>query len=59
MALLHSRIRRVVFYEKSESGGLGGGGPKTSIHTLRSTNHRFRAFCCTDDFADELRRDIS
>ena len=44
MALVHARIRRVIFCESNEEGGLGGGLPETSIHLLPSTNHRYRAF---------------
>jgi len=44
MALVHARIRRVVFCRSSDDGGLGGGGNDSSIHSLPSTNHRYRAF---------------
>jgi tRNA(Arg) A34 adenosine deaminase TadA len=44
MALLHSRIRRVVYgcsYLQH-----GGGIKDMKIHTLPSTNHHYRAFAC-------------
>eukprot|EP00979_Chaetoceros_neogracilis_P017425 scaffold10220_cov272-Chaetoceros_neogracile.AAC.6 len=45
MALVHSRVRRVIFcIEDKEDGGLGGTGIETSVHCLPGTNHRFRAF---------------
>ena len=59
MALLHSRIRRVIFCNKHKSGGLGGGGTETCIHSLSSTNHRFRAFRCSDEFTKELQNMIA
>jgi tRNA-specific adenosine deaminase 3 len=50
MSLLHSRIRRVIFcYSNKEDGGLGGIGSEMSIHSLSSTNHRYRAFQCIND----------
>jgi len=55
MALVHSRIRRVIFCERNyEDGGLGGGGVETSIHSLPSTNHRYRAFHCKENETNEL-----
>ena len=65
MALVHARIRRVVFYRCSEDGGLGGGGNDSSINSLPSTNHRYRAFSVVREVFDELlvermeERDIS
>lgn len=42
MALVHARIRSVAFaYPDPVHGGLGS---TVSIHTLRSINHRYRAF---------------
>lgn len=47
MALVHSRVRRVVFcFGDKDEGGLGGTGRGTSVHSLPGTNHRFRAFHC-------------
>jgi tRNA-specific adenosine deaminase 3 len=46
MALLHSRIARIIFSEENKaSGGLGGcGGIERGIHSLKDTNHKFRVF---------------
>jgi tRNA-specific adenosine deaminase 3 len=45
MALLHSRIRHVVFAVTNETdGGLGGTGEATAVNLLPSTNHKFRVF---------------
>jgi tRNA-specific adenosine deaminase 3 len=47
MALVHSRIRRVVFgVPNSETGGIGGTGETSDVHSLPGTNHRYRAFVC-------------
>jgi tRNA-specific adenosine deaminase 3 len=42
MALVHSRIRRVI-YMKSQKGK-GALGSKMYLHQLRSLNHKFRVF---------------
>lgn len=42
MALLHSRVRRVVYGRRDPAHG--GLGSVESVHTLSSTNHRFRAW---------------
>lgn len=42
MALVHSRIRRVVYCKPNPVNG--GLGTHYRIHILSSTNHRFRAF---------------
>jgi tRNA(Arg) A34 adenosine deaminase TadA len=55
MALVHSRVRRVVFgVQDREMGGLGGiaedattttnGQHNNGIHSLPGTNHHYRAF---------------
>ena len=45
MALVHSRIRRVIYaIPNKEDGGLGGTGNATSVHMLPGTNHHYRAF---------------
>lgn len=55
MALVHSRVRRVVFgIHDREMGGLGGiaedattntnGKQNNGIHSLPGTNHHYRAF---------------
>ena len=46
MALLHSRVRRIVFVEGDErAGGLGGGTDRSrAVHSLRNTNHHYRVF---------------
>lgn len=50
MALVHSRIRRVVFgIPDKEAGGLGGSHKVMAIHSLPGTNHKYRAFCCGSD----------
>ena len=47
MALMHSRIRRVVFgIKNSMDGGLGGSGQY--LHCLAGTNHRYRVFNCLE-----------
>lgn len=40
MALVHARIATVAFRRTREDGGLS----KVKVHTLRSLNHRYRAF---------------
>jgi tRNA-specific adenosine deaminase 3 len=53
MALVHSRIRRVVFgINNAVEGGLGGGGH--CLHSLAGTNHHYRVFQCSQ--GSELRR---
>ena len=42
MALVHSRIRRVVYMKSHE--GSGALGSKMHLHQLRSLNHKFRVF---------------
>jgi len=55
MALVHSRIRRVVFYEDNKTdGGLGGTGSKTAVHCLPGTNHHYRVFRYRSRFSDDL-----
>jgi tRNA-specific adenosine deaminase 3 len=50
MALVHSRIRRVIFgVENHGDGGLGGTGLETAVHALPGTNHHYRAFKCSSD----------
>ncbi|GMI04820.1 hypothetical protein TrLO_g15102 [Triparma laevis f. longispina] len=51
MALLHSRISRIIFKQpNSKSGGLGGcGGLERGIHSLKDTNHHFRVFKWSDE----------
>jgi tRNA(Arg) A34 adenosine deaminase TadA len=50
MALVHSRVRRVIFgIVDNEVGGLGGASDSansqnTGIHSLPGTNHHYRAF---------------
>jgi tRNA(Arg) A34 adenosine deaminase TadA len=46
MALVHSRIRRLVF-GCSRQEGLGG-LTEASVHCLPGTNHKYRAFQCKD-----------
>jgi tRNA(Arg) A34 adenosine deaminase TadA len=46
MALVHSRIRRVIFgVSNTFDGGLGGTGMETAVQSL-PTNHHYRTFCC-------------
>lgn len=45
MALVHSRIRRVVFGRINKTdGGVGGTGEGSAVHCLPGTNHSYRAF---------------
>jgi tRNA(Arg) A34 adenosine deaminase TadA len=45
MALVHSRVRRVIFgIADKEMGGLGGVGVSLAAHCLPGTNHHYRAF---------------
>jgi len=59
MALVHSRVRRVVFGVRDEGmGGLGGAadaadGRNTGIHSLPGTNHHYRAFRFDVDRCDD------
>ena len=47
MALVHSRVRRVIFCTAdSESGGLGGAGTSISVNSLPGTNHHYRVYRC-------------
>jgi len=49
MALVHSRIRRVVFGVPNKvDGGLGGTGIETAVQSL-PTNHHYRVFACAAD----------
>jgi tRNA(Arg) A34 adenosine deaminase TadA len=55
MALVHSRVRQVVFgIENNQDGGLGGTGETTAVHCLPGTNHRYRAFKCIANDQSEL-----
>ena len=54
MALVHARIRRVVFCNDNEGGGLSGSSSEASIHALPSTNHRYRAFRCVKDNKNDI-----
>jgi len=48
MALVHSRIRRVVFgVSNNDNGGLGGSGHY--LHGLPGTNHHYRVFQCSEE----------
>lgn len=46
MALVHSRIKRLVFGTKATNGG---GITTLNIHDLPSTNHHYRAFVCCEE----------
>ena len=55
MALVHSRIRRVIFQEDNlDDGGLGGTGSETSVHCLPGTNHHYRVFRYRNSLSDHL-----
>jgi tRNA-specific adenosine deaminase 3 len=55
MALVHSRIRRVIFGSSNKlDGGLGGTGLDHAIHSLPGTNHHYRAFQCNPILEDDL-----
>lgn len=50
MALLHSRVRRVIFgVSDTQGGGLGGINDRLSVHSLPGTNHHFRVFRCNSN----------
>ena len=59
MALVHSRVRRVIFGIADRGmGGLGGAAEpadsqNTGIHILPGTNHHYRAFKLDIDNADD------
>lgn len=42
MALVHSRIRRLVFGRKNDCGGV----TDAQVHALPGTNHHYRSFAC-------------
>jgi tRNA(Arg) A34 adenosine deaminase TadA len=46
MALVHARIRRLVFGCPTEHGG--GGITEHRVHALPGTNHKYRAFVCRE-----------
>lgn len=49
MALLHSRVRRVIFGKTNKNkGGLTGKDENCAIHLLKGTNHRYRVFHWSD-----------
>ena len=50
MALLHSRVRRVVFCQPSRDGALAS---VDRLHTRPSINHRFEVFTLTGLQAEE------
>ena len=55
MALVHARIRRVIFgFSNKFDGGLGGTGLDHAIHSLPGTNHHYRAFQCDAELIDDL-----
>ena len=63
MALVHSRVRRVVFgVRDKDMGGLGGAAnaanrQNTGIHSLPGTNHHYRVFRLdmeNDEVCDEM-----
>ena len=64
MALVHSRVRRVIFgVVDVDMGGLGGAarsidGLKGGIHCLPGTNHHYRAFRIDMNMADANYKDV-
>ena len=66
MALVHSRVRRVVFgIADVEMGGLGGAATansgnrrQTGIHFLPGTNHHYRAFRLDTDSSDKYEKTV-
>lgn len=53
MALVHSRIRRVIYgIGDTLNGGLGGTGDQNAVHCLPGTNHHYRVFKCATLNAD-------
>lgn len=58
MALVHSRIRRVIFAEKNDS--LPGGLSVARVHTERALNHRYEAYHLpTNNVLESLRKNCS
>ena len=61
MALVHSRVRRVVFGAVDrDMGGLGGvenARMNGGIHCLPGTNHHYRAFRLNTDYLDGVDDD--
>jgi tRNA(Arg) A34 adenosine deaminase TadA len=49
MALVHSRIRRLVFAAAGGKSVDGGGLTRYSVHALPGTNHRYRVFALDRD----------
>ena len=53
MALVHSRVRRVIYgISDPIMGGLGGIGYDHAVHCLPGTNHHYRVFQCSDEYND-------
>ena len=46
MALLHNRIRQVVYKHKAKNGALGS---VYKLHCMDNVNHRFRVYCYEDE----------
>lgn len=55
MALVHSRVRRVIFgIPNTKTGGLGGTGGSTAVNSVPGTNHHSRVFrCISEDIIEE------
>ena len=50
MALVHSRVRRVIFgCADTECGGLGGTGQDTAVNSLPGTNHHYSVYRCVSE----------
>lgn len=59
MALVHSRVRRVIYgVRDAEQGCLGS---VMMLHTLTSLNHNYRVFesVCADDCRESLAKEQS
>lgn len=47
MALVHSRVRRVVFWERDAAAGCLGS--RAEIHLIKSLNHHYEVYMCTEE----------
>lgn len=57
MALVHSRVRRVVFGIQDQGMGGLGGAAAAGIHSLPGTNHHYRAFRLETNEAGDCDKD--
>lgn len=57
MALVHSRIRRVVYW--NNDSGEGCLGSRAEIHLIKSLNHHYEVFRYSDDDATSNTSELS